>query len=67
MEKSYCWFLSKIFWGYMNKSIIVDHPFWNRIKAKKGIIDPMTKLPIKEFILPTKKYWEFLKRLLKKD
>jgi len=48
------------------QSMIVDHPFWDRIKAKKGTLDPFSGLEIKEFILPNKKYWKFMKKLLTK-
>lgn len=44
-------------------SMIVDHPFWDRVKTKKGTKDPMSGLEIKEFILPNEKYFKFLKRL----
>ena len=43
--------------------MIVEHPFWDRVKAKKGDIDPMSGLPIEEYILPNEKYWKFLKKL----
>jgi len=50
----------------MKKSMIIDHPFWDKIKAKRGTIDPMSGLEVKEFILPSRKYWKYLERLLVK-
>lgn len=45
-------------------SMIIDHPYWDRIKAKKGTKVPgSNSLYIEEFILPNEKYFEMMEKL----
>lgn len=46
-----------------SKSMLVDHPFWDRIKPKKGTIDQMSGLEITEIMVPNEKYFNFLEKL----